>query len=71
MYTINKDNKEIPIEDVDIEHLYYLRNRHGSFYPWNKQVAKYNKKWFTILNNEINIRNRKDKINKIISNVRI
>ena len=69
MYTINKNNKEIPIEDVDINDLYHLRHKYAKLFPYNKTISNWGRKWVTVLDNEINIRNRKDKLKKIISNV--
>ena len=69
MYTINKDNKKVPIEDVDIDDLYYLLNKYNKMFPITAPIDRWKKKWVTILDNEINIRKRKDKLKKIISNV--
>jgi len=71
MYTINKKGKEIPIEDIDIDDLYYLRDKYIKMISWNKNVDRYKQKWVTILKHEIKVRDRKDKIKKIVSNVNV
>jgi len=71
MYTINKKGKEIPIEDIDIDDLIYLRDKYIKMISWNKNVDRYKQKWVTILKHEIKVRDRKDKIKKIVSNVNV
>ena len=69
MYTINKNNEEIPIEEVHLDDLYDLLNKYDKIYPYTDSISKWSRKWVTVLDNEIKIRRRKDKLKKIINNV--